>query len=125
MNNVLLGVIVVLLGLAVALAFLNPTTTEYLEFVHAVVKDAAERAGEGEVSQDRRLIQQVFRVRGGQLIDAVVRPNTVRHSYGVFSIFETHLGTVEIRVLGIARRFIPLEDPHVIAVKLSAELFPP
>lgn len=123
MNNVVLGLLVVVLGVAVGLVILNPTIPEYLEFVHGVVKDAAERVGEGDVSQERRLIQQVFRARGPHLIETVVRPNTVRRNYGAFSIFVTRIGRVEIRVMGIAHRFVPLEDPHEIAVKLSAELF--
>ncbi|MGH7255323.1 MAG: hypothetical protein ACREI3_06045 [Nitrospirales bacterium] len=65
----------------------------------------------------------MVRAQGRRLLDAVLRPNTVRRNFGVFSLFETNALEARVVVLGIGTRFVPLSGIEEAAVKVGQMSF--
>jgi hypothetical protein len=57
--------------------------------------------------------------QGKQVIDSLIRSNTVRRNYGLFSLFETQAFDVRVVVLGVGRNFFPIDGQEEIAKKLG------
>lgn len=116
-NRVLLS-IVMLLGICVALAATNPTTPDYGKFLEAALSRALDRMDQEEPAPQRKVIQDLLISQGKRVIESVVRSNTVRRNYGLFSIFETRVfdGVV---VLGVGMTFIPIDGQEDIEKKLG------
>lgn len=118
MSTRLLIVIVTVLALFVALAATNPTTAAYGVFIETTFERALEHLQEPE-SRDRKIIQELLASQGKKMIPALIRSHTVRRNYGLFSLFETRLLQVDITIVGIAGRFIPLDDEEELKKKLG------
>ena len=120
-NTWALLALALLLGVAVVLAWTNPTTQEYLRFLDGVLSQAIERMDRDRPSTERELIRRIFLAQRQQLLESVVRPNTHRRNFGLFSVFETRLLGEHVRVIGVARRFYPLEgvEPDEIASRVG------
>jgi hypothetical protein len=119
--------IVVILGGCVALAATNPTKFDYGNFLESELQRALDQV-DATRSADARLIRQLLRSQGPGVIQAVVKHNTLRHNYGLFSLFETHILGERLSILGVGRRFVPLTDREHLSrllgrIKLS-KVFP-
>jgi hypothetical protein len=113
---------VLLLGVAVLLAATNPTTEQYNAFLEASLTRALERMGEDAVQEattEKKMIQDLLRTQGKKIIQSMTRSNTIRHNYGLFSIFETTALGIRVQVVGVGSRFFPLEDEKEIVRKLG------
>jgi len=122
MKIVALIALVLLLGVAVLLAATNPTTEQYNAFLEASLTRALERIGEDAVQEattEKKMIQDLLRTQGKKIIQSMTRSNTIRHNYGLFSIFETTALGVRVQVVGVGSRFFPLEDEKEIVRKLG------
>jgi hypothetical protein len=113
MSTRFLGLVAVLLAISVGLAATNPGTDDYQTFVQGLFGQALDRMDSSD------WLQRVLKSQGKQLVPAVVRPNTVRHNYGLFSIFETHVFEVRVVVLGIGNSFIPIDGLEELTRKLG------
>lgn len=116
-------ILVVLLAMSVGLAATNPTLDQYLQFVETEMNAALDRMDQSMASQERLLIQTVFRSQGKKLIQAVVRPNTVRRNWGLFSRFETHVLDEEVVVFGLAGHFVPVRGFEQATLKIGRLAF--
>lgn len=103
----LVALVLVLTG-AVWLAWSNPSTDEYVQFVEAELQRALDQAGNRIAVQDRRFLLESVRPHSRQLVESLVRPATTRHNWGLFSQYETLVAGSKVVVLGIGGRFIPL-----------------
>jgi hypothetical protein len=114
--------LILLLGIAVVLAGTNPTTQQYQAFLESSLTRALERNGEDnlqETSREKQMLRELIRSQGKKVIQSVTRSNTIRHNYGLFSIFETTALGVRVQVIGVGTQFVPLEDEQEIVKKLG------
>lgn len=118
MSTRLLILIVTMLALAVGLAATNPSWPDYLRFLDGVLNQAA-----GEPDGRSDMVGALLRNKA--VIEAVVRSQTLRRDYGLFSLFETNLWDVQFVVLGIGGQFIPLDGLDQAKKKLSGLKPPP
>jgi len=123
MNLLQLSCLVIGLSAAIVLALTNPTTEQYLSFVQSELSLAIERMDSSTPERERTVIQNIFRTHGQELIQGVVRPNTVRRNWGLFCRFETKVLDVHIIVLGIGGHFIPLKGVDEAVVRLGRLTF--
>ena len=123
MNLLQLLCLVIGLSAAVVLALTNPTTEQYLSFVQSELSRAIERMDSSTPERERTVIQNIFRTHGQELIQGVVRPNTVRRNWGLLCRFETKVLDVHIVVLGIGGHFIPLEGVDEAVLRLGRLTF--
>ena len=122
MKIVTLSILVVLLAAAVGLVATNPTTDQYTRFLEAVLSQALDKMDATETAEtpsERKLIRDLLKSQGSKVIQSLARSNTTRKDYGLFSVFETRAFGVRVQVLGIASRFMPLEDEQVLIRKLG------
>ncbi len=98
-----IAILIVLLVLLGFLAYTNPTLDQYGDFVRDEIQD--------EVGQGSRMEKALGRVIGG-LAGGVLTSATTRTDYLFFSIYDTDLGTDEIKCLGIVNTFFILEEPE-------------
>lgn len=103
-----LVVLVVVLTGAVWLAWSNPSTDEYVQFVEAELQRLLDQAGDHVAVSDRQLLLEMVRPHSRQLVESLLRPATTRHNWGLFSRYETMVGGNKVVVLGVSGRFIPL-----------------
>lgn len=115
MSNRSLGFLVLLLAACVWLALANPTTEDYVVFLERQLVLALERRPQGKSD----LVGAVLAAQGRQVIGAVVRPNTVRRSYGLWSLFETSLLGERVLVLGAGGLFLPLDGIESATKKIE------
>src|SRR5581483_2007678 len=102
MSTRLLILIVTVLALAVGLAATNPTWSDYLAFLDGLLNQAV--AGpEGWPDVVGALLEN------RAVVEGVLRSQTLRRDYGLFSLFETNIWDVQFVVLGIGGQFIPLD----------------
>jgi hypothetical protein len=123
MNLLQLLCLVIGLSAAVVLALTNPTTDQYLSFVQSELSQAIERMDSSTPERERTVIQNIFRTHGQELIQGVVRPNTVRRNWGLLCRFETKVLDVHIVVLGIGGHFIPLKGVDEAVLRLGRLTF--
>ena len=119
MSNTGLALVAVLLAACAGLAGTNPTTQDYEAFLGASLSRALEHMEQTETMRDREVIRHLLTTKGRQVIGGLIRSNTVRRNYGLFSIFDTHVVDVRVRVVGIGNSFVPIEDVEVITRKMG------
>jgi len=119
MSNTGLAVVAVLLAACAWLAWTNPTTQDYESFLVASLSRAIDQMGQTETMREREVIRSLLRTRGQQVIDGLIRSSTVRRNFGLFSIFDTNVEAVRLRVVGIGHRFIPIDDVEAITRKIG------
>jgi len=119
MSNTGLALVAVLLAACAGLAGTNPTTQDYEAFLGASLSRALEHMEQTETMRDREVIRHLLTTKGRQVIGGLIRSNTVRRNYGLFSIFDTHVVDVRVRVVGIGNTFVPIEDVEVITRKMG------
>jgi Domain of unknown function (DUF4359) len=89
-----LGILVVALLVAIALAMTNPTIEEYLRFVELRLGAALDRIDQPD--REKTMIQAVFRSQGKRLIEGIVRPATKRQNWGLWSVYRTNVLDTEV-----------------------------
>ncbi|MBM4121199.1 MAG: DUF4359 domain-containing protein [Nitrospira sp.] len=117
MSNRVLVILVLVLAMGVWLAATNPTTDDYQAFIGDLMAQAVERV-DGS-TQAGGLIRQLFKSQGKQVVEAVIRPNTLRHNYGLFSLFETRVMGTRVLVVGVVNRFIPVDGMDALKEKMG------
>jgi len=115
--------LVIGLSAAVVLAVTNPTMEQYLAFVQSELSQAIEHMDSSTPERERTVVQNIFRSHGRELIQGVVRPNTIRRNWGLLCRFETKVLDVHIVVLGIGGHFIPLEGVDEAVLRLGRLTF--
>ena len=119
MSLVRLLCLVIVLSIAVVLALTNPTTDQYLAFIQSELSQAIEHMDPSTPERERTVIQNIFRSHGRELIQGVVRPNTIRRNWGLLCRFETKIIDVHVVVVGIGGHFIPVEGVDEAVLKLG------
>lgn len=115
MSNRSLSLIVALLGISVWLALTNPTMQDYVAFLEQRLALALDQRPQGQSD----LAGALLTGQGRQVIEAVIRPNTTRRSYGLFSLFETSLLGERVLVLGAGGVFLPLQGVEQVTKKIG------
>jgi hypothetical protein len=115
--------LVIGLSVAVVLAVTNPTMEQYLAFVQSELSQAIEHMDSSTPERERTVVQNIFRSHGRELIQGVVRSNTIRRNWGLLCRFETKVLDVHIVVLGIGGHFIPLEGVDEAVLRLGRLTF--
>jgi hypothetical protein len=118
-SNTVLVVLVSLLTLCVALAATNPTMTQYGRFLDTQLTKALARMSPEETNPQQKIMRDILATQGKKVIDSLTRSNTVRHDYGLFSIFTTRVFQVEVAVVGVGAQFIPLDSQDELIKKLG------
>ncbi len=116
MSNRSLGLIVALLGISVWLVLTNPTMQDYVVFLERQLVLALDQRPQGQSD----LVGALLTGQGRQVIEAVIRPNTMRRSYGLFSLFETSLLEERVLVLGAGGVFLPLQGVEQVTKKVGS-----
>ena len=119
MSLVRLLCLVIGLSIAVVLALTNPTTDQYLAFIQSELSQAIEHMDPSTPARERTVIQNIFRSHGRELIQGVVRTNTIRRNWGLLCRFETKIIDVHVVVVGIGGHFIPVEGVDEAVLKLG------
>lgn len=115
--------LVLFLAAAVALGLSNPTMDDYLRFVEQELGKAIDRMDQSTPAREQEFIRQLFRTQSKKLLDGVVRPQTVRRNWGLFSRYETHVADTRVVVIGVAGRFVPFEGLEEATVKIGRMAF--
>lgn len=118
-SNRVLIVLVGLLGLCVALAATNPTSTQYGRFLEAQLTKALAHMNPEETSSQQKIMRDILTTQGKKVIDSLIRSNTARRDYGLFSVFTTRLLQVEVVVIGVGTQFVPLDSQEDLIKKLG------
>lgn len=108
---------------SVALALTNPTMNQYLAFVETEMSHAIERMDPSTPERERTVVQSMFRSHGRELIQGVVRPNTIRRNWGLLCRFDTKVLDVHVVVIGIGGHFVPLEGVDEAVLRLGRLTF--
>jgi hypothetical protein len=109
--------------IAVGLAATNPGMDQYIRFVEVRLAAEIEKMDQGGPRAERDLIKGVFRAKGIQLVETVVRPNSVRKNWGLLSLFQTRVLGEEVLVLGVADQFVPLRGVEEVTLKVGRLAF--
>lgn len=118
-TRLLIGLVSVL-ALCVGLAASNPTWADYLLFLEQTLGRAAEQGG-GNSGLAGALLQSQNRA----VVEAVVRSQTQRRDYGLFSLYETTIWDVRLVMLGIGGAFLPVSGLDEAQKKLQSLKPPP
>jgi hypothetical protein len=118
-SNTVLVVLVSLLTVCVTLAATNPTSAQYGRFLETVLTKALQRMDSADATSQQKVMRDILTTQGKKVIDSLIRSNTVRHDYGLFSVFTTQVFQVEVVVVGVATQFIPLESQEDLIKKLG------
>jgi hypothetical protein len=122
-SNRVLVVLVGLLAVGVALVATNPTSTEYGRFLETQLSTALARMNPEEATSQQQIMRDILTSQGKKVIDSLIRSNTARRDYGLFSVFTTRVLQVEVVVIGIGTRFIPLDSQEELIKKLGRLMF--
>jgi len=112
MNNTVLAILVVLLGICVGLAWTNPATQDYGEYLETLISQALAQMDATESARQQNVVRDLLKSQGKFVITSVIRPNTTRRNYGLFSIFESRAFGLRLVVLGVGGEFIPLQGDN-------------
>ncbi|MGA6829167.1 DUF4359 domain-containing protein [Nitrospira sp. NS4] len=123
MSLLRLSLVVVILAGAVALAFSNPTMSDYLQFVQHELDKAMSRMDQAASTREQQFIRQVFASQSKKILQDVVLPHTRRQNWGLASRYETTVMDTRVVVLGVAGRFIPIEGVEEATVKIGRLAF--
>ncbi|MEP6888560.1 MAG: DUF4359 domain-containing protein [Nitrospirales bacterium] len=118
-SNRVLIVLVGLLGVGVALAATNPTLTQYGRFLDTQLTKALQRMNPEEATSQQKIMRDILKTQGKKVIDSLIRSNTARRDYGLFSVFTTRVLQVEVVVIGVGTQFIPLDSQEDLIKKLG------
>ena len=118
-SNRVLFVLVGLLGVCVALAATNPTSTQYGRFLEAQLTKALAHMNPEEASSQQKIMRNILTTQGKKVIDWLIRSNTARRDYGLFSVFTTRVLQVEVVVIGVGTQFVPLDSQEDLIKKLG------
>lgn len=118
-SNTVLVVLVSLLTVCVTLAATNPTSAQYGRFLETVLTKALQRMDSADATSQQKVMRDILTTQGKKVIDSLIRSNTVRRDYGLFSVFTTQVFQVEVVVVGVATQFIPLESQEDLIKKLG------
>jgi hypothetical protein len=119
LSNRVLVVLVILLGLCVALAATNPTSTQYGRFLETQLTKALQRMDTQDANSQQQIMRDILTQQGKKVIDSLIRSNTARRDYGLFSVFTTRVFQVEVVVIGVGTQFIPLDSQEELIKKLG------
>ena len=119
LSNRVLVVLVILLGLCVALAATNPTSTHYGRFLETQLTKALQRMDTQDANSQQQIMRDILTQQGKKVIDSLIRSNTARRDYGLFSVFTTRVFQVEVVVIGVGTQFIPLDNQEELIKKLG------
>lgn len=119
LSNRVLVVLVILLGLCVALAATNPTSTQYGRFLETQLTKALQRMDTQDANSQQQIMRDILTQQGKKVIDSLIRSNTARRDYGLFSVFTTRVFQVEVVVIGVGTQFIPLDNQEELIKKLG------
>ena len=122
MTNRGLFAIVIVLALCTALAALNPSREQYAQYLEESLAKALERMVE-QPGDPQKALHAALKAHGKKIIESVVTSRTVRHNYGLLAVYETRVLDVDIRVVGVAGMFIPLERQDDLVKKLGRVVF--
>ncbi|MGC4098444.1 MAG: DUF4359 domain-containing protein [Nitrospira sp.] len=123
MSLIRLSVLVAILAGAIGLAWSNPTMDEYLQFIEQELGKAVNRMDQNTPTREQQFIRQVFQSQSKKLLGSVVRPNTVRHNWGILSYYEMQVAGTNVVVLGLGGRFIPLQGVEEATLKIGRMAF--
>lgn len=123
MSLLRLSLLVVTLGVCVVLAFLNPTTDDYLTFVEDELGKAIDRSNLSDTNREREMVRNIFRSHSREIVNSVVRPHTIRRNWGLASSYETTVLDSRTVVLGVAGRFIPIKGVDETVMRLGRMAF--
>lgn len=123
MSLVRLSALVAILVGAISLAWSNPTMDAYLQFVEQELGKAVNRMDQNTPTREQQFIRQVFQSQSKKLLESVVRPNTVRHNWGILSYYEMQVAGTNVVVLGLGGRFIPLLGVEEATLKIGRMAF--
>ena len=118
-----LAVLTLILAGAVGLAWSNPTMDDYVRFVERELGKAIDRMDQGTSAREQQFIRQIFQSQSRTLLESFVRPNTVRHNWGVLSRYDTHVADVTVVVVGIGGQFVPLQGVEEAVLKIGRMAF--
>ncbi len=118
-SNRVLIVLVGLLSVCVALAATNPTSTQYGRFLDTQLTKALQRMNPEEATSQQKIMRDILTTQGKKVIDSLIRSNTARRDYGLFSVFTTRVLQVEVVVIGVGTQFIPLDSQEDLIKKLG------
>lgn len=119
LSNRVLVVLVILLGLCVALAATNPTSTQYGRFLETQLTKALQRMDTQDANSQQQIMRDILAQQGKKVIDSLIRSNTARRDYGLFSVFTTRVFQVEVVVIGVGTQFIPIDSQEELIKKLG------
>jgi hypothetical protein len=120
-NRALVGIVIVL-GLCVALAALNPSREQYAHYLQESLAKALERMEAGP-GHEQKALHDALKAHGNRIIESVVASRTIRRNYGLLAVYETRVLDVDIRVVGVAGAFIPLERQDELVKQLGRLVF--
>ncbi|MDH4235899.1 MAG: DUF4359 domain-containing protein [Nitrospira sp.] len=118
-----LVVAVLVLAGAVGLALSNPTMDDYVRFVEQELGKAIGKMDQRTPSREQQFIREVFLSQSKKLVEAVVRPSTVRRNWGLVSQYETQVAGSKVIVLGIGGRFVPIKGLEETTLKIGRMVF--
>lgn len=123
MTFVRLVLLVIVLSAAVGLAMTNPTMEDYLHFVEQELGRALDKMDQQAPRREQQFIRDVFRAQSKALMQSVVRPQTKRWNWGLLSRYETTVGDMQVVVIGIGGRFIPVRGVEEATLKIGRMAF--
>jgi len=123
MSLLRLSLIVTALAVSIVLVLTNPSIEQYLNFIHAELAKALERTDHPHSKQEETMVRSIFRRHSQELLDSMVRPHTIRQSWGLFSRFETTVLGTRVVVIGVGKQFIPIEGVDEAILTLGRRVF--
>lgn len=123
MSLLRLSLVVTALAVSVVLALTNPTTDQYLGFVHTELAKAMDRMDQSTPEREGTVVRNIFRRHSQELLNSMVRPHTMRQNWGVLSRFETTVLGTRVVVIGIGNQFIPVEGVDEAILTLGRRVF--
>ena len=123
MSLLRLSLVVTVLAMSVVLALTNPTTDQYLGFVQAELTKAMDRMDQSTPEREGTVVRNIFRRHSQELLNSMVRPHTMRQSWGLLSRFETTVLGTRVVVIGIGNQFIPVEGVDEAILTLGRRVF--
>jgi hypothetical protein len=118
-----LSLVILFLLTAIGLALSNPTMDEYLRFVERELGRALDKMDQKMPSREQQFIRQVFQAQSKQLLESVVRPQTTRQNWGLFSRYKTQVLDTQVIVIGVAGQFIPVQGVEEATLKIGRMAF--
>lgn len=123
MSLLRLSFLVTVLTVSVVLVLTNPSMDQYLGFMQAELTKVMDRMDQSTPEREGALVRNIFRRHSQELLNTMVRPHTMRHSWGILSRFETTVLGTRVVVIGIGNRFIPVEGVDEAVLTLGRQVF--